>query len=34
LPAGDPVRGAGAKLWKALSAELQRAGKSAITAPA
>lgn len=33
LPAGDPVRGDGEKLWRALSAELQRAGKSGISAP-
>lgn len=34
LPTGDPVRGAGEKLWRALSAELARAGKGALTAPA
>jgi uncharacterized NAD-dependent epimerase/dehydratase family protein len=34
LPAGDPVRGDGEKLWRALSAELQRAGKTALRAPA
>lgn len=34
LPAGDPVRGDGKKIWQALAAELQRAGKSRVTAPA
>ncbi len=28
LPAADPVRGGAAKLWSAIAAELQRAGKS------
>jgi uncharacterized NAD-dependent epimerase/dehydratase family protein len=34
LPAGDPVRGDGLKLWQALAAELRRAGKSGLTASA
>lgn len=34
LPAGDPVRGDGGKLWRALAIELQRAGKTRVTAPA
>ena len=34
LPAGDPVRGDGEKLWRALSEQLRRTGKSRLTAPA
>ncbi|MFN2450418.1 MAG: DUF1611 domain-containing protein [Candidatus Baltobacteraceae bacterium] len=34
LPTGDPVRGDGEKLWRALAAELRRAGKTRLTAPA
>jgi uncharacterized NAD-dependent epimerase/dehydratase family protein len=30
LPADDPVRGGGAKLWKAIAAELRRSGKTAL----
>jgi uncharacterized NAD-dependent epimerase/dehydratase family protein len=34
LPADDPVRSGGGKLWNAIDAELRRSGKAAVTARA